>query len=633
MLRHSINYVFLLFLAIVSGAGVSATVAADLPRCKDSDTKTRHNCFGTHVFGAHTKWAGDRYTGTFKNNKMHGRGTYNFASGGTYVGEFRDNEIHGQGTYSFATGSVYTGEFHNGKKQGRGTYRFASGAKYVGQFHNNRRHGQGTYTYPSGSVYVGGFKDDKFHGNGTYSFGPGTKYAGDKYIGGYRNGHRDGEGTYIFADGRKDVGTFRRGALNGYAVRYNADGSIQKAGIWKNDKFQNAQSAPGNTQSATGYETRSKLPLCPANTSVRWNNCFGRQSFKNGNAYAGEFKNGTAHGYGTYRWKSGAKYEGQYRLGKKHGAGKYSFVDGSSYIGGYRDGKRHGQGVYTFANGARDVGEFKNGKLNGFAVRYRPNGSVQHKGYWRDDKFIGTSAPASQQPAKAKTDPNSTKLLPASSGSGFAVSKTGHIITNNHVIKGCQEISIHHKGSKLPATVIAFDPQNDLALLKADFTPTAILPLSRKRPEILQDIYVAGYPFGKRVSNSIKVTKGIISSLTGLGNNFSEIQIDAALQTGNSGGPILDMAGNVVGVAVAKLDIKYALKNFGTIPENTNFGIKSSIVRSILDSNDVTTPPPSETEISKSDLGRKISNGTYYISCLMTVAQMRAMKTNKVMFD
>ena len=81
---------------------------------------------------------------------------------------------------------------------------------------------------------------------------------------------------------------------------------------------------------------------------------------------------------------------------------------------------------------------------------------------------------------------------------------------------------------------------------------------------------MAGFPFGDKFSTSIKVTKGIVSALTGLGNNFSNIQIDAALQNGNSGGPILDEFGNVVGVAVAKLDAKYMLDKFGIIPENTN---------------------------------------------------------------
>ena len=171
------------------------------------------------------------------------------------------------------------------------------------------------------------------------------------------------------------------------------------------------------------------------------------------------------------------------------------------------------------------------------------------------------------------------------------------------------------------------------ALLKGDFAPQTVFALSSDQPELLQDVYVAGYPFGNEVSSSIKVTKGIISSLTGIGNNFSNIQIDAALQVGNSGGPILDEMGNMVGVAVSKLDAAYMLKNFGDIPENTNFGIKASVVRSVLDSSGVSSPPSSRAEITKSELGAMITGGTYYVSCLMTMAQIEQLRTKKVMFE
>ena len=125
-------------------------------------------------------------------------------------------------------------------------------------------------------------------------------------------------------------------------------------------------------------------------------------------------------------------------------------------------------------------------------------------------------------------------MISAASGTGFAVSSRGHVITNNHVINGCQNVKIHHKGRAIPATVITYDPNNDLALIKGDFRPSAVFSLSRQKLELLQDVYVAGYPFGKKISTSVKVTKGIMSSLTGIGNNFSNIQIDAAIQPGNS---------------------------------------------------------------------------------------------------
>ena len=80
-------------------------------------------------------------------------------------------------------------------------------------------------------------------------------------------------------------------------------------------------------------------------------------------------------------------------------------------------------------------------------------------------------------------------------------------------------------------------------------------------------MYVAGYPFGRKVRTGVKVAKGIISFLTGIGNNFSNFQIDAALQPGNSGGPILADRENVVGVAVARLDKIKVLKNLGQNPK------------------------------------------------------------------
>ena len=271
--------------------------------------------------------------------------------------------------------------------------------------------------------------------------------------------------------------------------------------------------------------------------------------------------------------------------------GTYTWPSGSQYVGEWKDSKKHGQGTYTYANGR--VAE----------------------GIWENDQFLYAQKVT---PRKAPTViADDGKAIAAASGTGFAVTRSGHIVTNHHVINGCNDVKVHYEGKIIPATVLSKDALNDLAVLKADFKPTTILPLSKKNPELMEDVFVAGFPFGKSISSSVKITKGIISSLTGLGDNYSNIQIAAAIQPGNSGGPIFDERGNVVAVAVAKLDLKKVIEHFGTIAENTNFGIKANIVSNLLASNSITPGAPNTKTVSKSKLGKTVSNATYYLSCWM----------------
>ena len=340
--------------------------------------------------------------------------------------------------------------------------------------------------------------------------------------------------------------------------------------------------------SAVPLALASNLPAYPSDTSAYWHNCFGI-------------------------WIDG----------------------GHKYFGEYRDSEADGQGIYTYANGVKDIGTFKDDTLNGYAVRYDADGTILKQGIWKDDEFQYAQNSPSTPPKPSYSTPSQddSQIVSASSGSGFAVSNDGYLVTNNHVIEGCQKVFVHHRGKKYETDIVAYDTRNDLALLKGNFQPDVVLPLSSAKPYLAQDIYVSGYPFGMNISSSVKVTKGIISSLTGIGNNLAEMQIDAALQSGNSGGPILDEYGNVVGVAVAKLDVKFALEKFGAIPENTNFGVKANIVEALLDPNGVDYQQGKGEKPSGAEFSNMLSNGTYYISCWITLAQIEAMKTKKVIFN
>ena len=224
------------------------------------------------------------------------------------------------------------------------------------------------------------------------------------------------------------------------------------------------------------------------------------------------------------------------------------------------------------------------------------------------------------------------EIFNVASGTGFYVSQSGHIITNNHVIDGCMVVRANAKGKEVDADILATDIKNDLAILKVKHKPEYVFPIAKSNPYELQEIIVAGYPFGNLVSSTIKFTKGIVSSISGLGNDYSQIQIDAALQPGNSGGPIVDNKGNAVAVAVAKLDLKEIIKNYGVVPEDTNFGIKASAVRNLLRGNSISVREESDEEISISELSKNIKSGTVFLSCWMTMAQIKEVKSKKVLF-
>ena len=206
-----------------------------------------------------------------------------------------------------------------------------------------------------------------------------------------------------------------------------------------------------------------------------------------------------------------------------------------------------------------------------------------------------------------KSKDNSKKV--AQSGSGFFINNKGYFITNNHVVEGCTQSQITFKDKSIDAQLIAIDQSLDLALLKTDVRPKEFLNLSDNPPKKLQKIYVAGYPFGKGLSDDLKFTQGIISSVKGFADNSNQIQIDAAINSGNSGGPIVDEKGSLVAVAVSGLDKSQT--------EGIGFGIKASSVRNFLDVNniDYSTPGILNFGMNSDKLNKLLEKSTVYTYC------------------
>ena len=178
------------------------------------------------------------------------------------------------------------------------------------------------------------------------------------------------------------------------------------------------------------------------------------------------------------------------------------------------------------------------------------------------------------------------------SGTGFALTSNGLIVTNYHVIENAKSINIrgiNEDFSRLySAKVIINDKHNDLAILKIDdysFTSLGSIPYTIKTigTNVGENIFVLGYPLRATMGDEVKLTNGIISSKTGFQGDITSYQISAPVQPGNSGGPLFDANGNLIGIVNAK----------HINAENATYAIKASYLTNMIDLLDY--PPTLQT--------------------------------------
>lgn len=181
------------------------------------------------------------------------------------------------------------------------------------------------------------------------------------------------------------------------------------------------------------------------------------------------------------------------------------------------------------------------------------------------------------------------------SGSGAVISPAGHIVTAAHVIKGATYLEIVTPAGTFPAKVLNNDEQNDVALLKVDQTFDSHIRVGRSSEVRLgQSVATIGFPNIGIQGHSPKVTQGMISSENGVQNDIRMWQISVPIQPGNSGGPLLDEHGKLIGVVVASLSLR-AIQITGSVPQNVNYAIKGVYLEPLLSFNklapDGTTEP------------------------------------------
>lgn len=228
------------------------------------------------------------------------------------------------------------------------------------------------------------------------------------------------------------------------------------------------------------------------------------------------------------------------------------------------------------------------------------------------------SAPYLQVAATAPGGGPSRQPARTSSGTGFFVTRQGHILTNAHVVEGCAQISVARVGSTpASATVLARDQQNDLAVLQTAASPSTIAALHDSGSVRQgQPVVAFGFPLPDTISSGGSLTTGSISALTGFHDDTRYFQMSAPIQPGNSGGPLMDMTGAVIGVNSASLNSSTMLQRTGAVPQNVNFALKSSVVKTFLDSAGVTLQTAAGGQgLSVPDIGEHARAFSVLIEC------------------
>ena len=210
------------------------------------------------------------------------------------------------------------------------------------------------------------------------------------------------------------------------------------------------------------------------------------------------------------------------------------------------------------------------------------------------------------------TKPGSNTSL----GTGFLIREDGILATNAHVVESCERVVINTGKGPLPATLVNIDPTQDIAFLKINnYRVEKVLTLSTSNPKLGEDVLVAGFPFGRTISSEVKLTKGIVSALVGIGDNRAELQIDAAVQPGNSGGPILDTSGNVIAMTSSKVDGEASARFLGTSAENISFGIKARVILGHLADLNLSVPDLKSDVVTQEEIIDIVTSTVLRIDC------------------
>lgn len=205
-----------------------------------------------------------------------------------------------------------------------------------------------------------------------------------------------------------------------------------------------------------------------------------------------------------------------------------------------------------------------------------------------------------------------------STGSGIAITRSGLILTNEHVVRQCDTYQVILGARTLKATLRAADAAKDIALLVVEESfPLAATVRKDTAPRLGEPVAVIGYPLVQVLSAQPNVSFGHINSTVGIKGDPEKMQIDVPIQRGSSGGPVLDEAGHVIGIVVSKLDALKLAKSTGDLPQNINFAIRGDVVRSFLEAQKVDfTASSTSAKLENTEIAKRGTAVTVIVRCI-----------------
>jgi S1-C subfamily serine protease len=196
-------------------------------------------------------------------------------------------------------------------------------------------------------------------------------------------------------------------------------------------------------------------------------------------------------------------------------------------------------------------------------------------------------APSHMSSVQPQSIPQRQAGMKQTNGTGFLIAESNYVLTNSHLLRGMNSFSVKFvNGETINAEIVSQDKQNDIAFLKLERSPNLRLANisigDSAKMRLGEKVFTIGYPLSPILGVNPKYSEGVINGLTGINDDPRLFQVSLPIQPGNSGGPLFNQEGKVVGITTSTLDSGKMQSFSGTSPQNVNYAIKSAFINNLI---------------------------------------------------